>query len=348
MPPSLYLDPDISYFPSPKIKMDHLKTPSQVNYSIQVPFYGQFYDGIGLEGFPKRRHWDADSWLSKPPQDLEERVSCKGAIAYFENMMEDMHESVRRKYGQKIRYYISLLRMIYDVMCQDARDVKGRDASIATTFPSRLSKMDDQLDAAQLVRLKTYYASWFSSCRVSKAEERFSIKDAIAFLIDLQIRMDQGEEEPNAESCREFFELTQDCIKTMHKIAMLAPDNLDCPLDFNHRYAQSMQNFSYKARTLEYPWYHTDIEKSMMIAFCMDGDFDALPGDTYYDGSDPPQYLNRTTDFAVFYAKQRKDRDIAQSTKTGLTDESSYDSNEIRHLKVSKSQQTGGSTEIHK
>ena len=328
--------------------MDHLKTPSQVNHSIQLPFYGQFYDGLGLEGFPKRRHCDADSWLSRPPQDLDERVSCKGAIAYFESMMEKMQESVRQKYGQKISYYIWILRTIYDMMCRDARDVKGRDASIATTFPSRLSKMDDQLGAAQLVRLKTYYASWFSSCRVSKAEERFSIKDAIAFLLDLQIRMYQGEEEPNAESCRDFFELTQDCIKTMHKIAMLAPDNLDCPLDFNHRYLQSMQNFSYKARTLEYPWYHTDIEKSMMIAFCMDGDFDALPGDTYYDGLDPQQHLNWTTNFADFDAKQRDDRDIAQSTKAALADKSGRDSNGIRHLKVSKSQQTGGSTEIYR
>ena len=117
MPPSLYLNPDISYFASPKTQMDHLKTPSQVNHSIQVPFYGQFYDGLGLEGFPKRRHCDADSWLSRPPQDLDERVSCKGAIAYFESVTEDMHESVRQKYGQKISYYLAILRMIYDMMC---------------------------------------------------------------------------------------------------------------------------------------------------------------------------------------------------------------------------------------
>ena len=76
----------------------------------------------------------------------------------------------------------------------------------------------------------------------------------------------------------------------------------------------------------------------MMIAFCLDSDFDALPGDTYYDGSDPQQHLNWTTDFTVFDAKQRKDRDIAQSTKAALTDKSGYDSNGIKHLKVTPSE----------
>ena len=97
--------------------------------------------------------------------------------------------------------------------------------------------MDDQLDAAQLLRLKTWFASWFSTCRVGKAEERFSIKDAIAFIVDLQIRMYQGEEEPNVESCRESFDKIQDYIKTIHKITILAPDNLKCPIDFSHKYA---------------------------------------------------------------------------------------------------------------
>ena len=326
--------------------MDHLKTPSQVDHSIRIPFYGQFYDSLGLEGFPKRRHCDADSWLSRPPQDLDERVSCKGAIAYFENLINYMHESVRRRYGRKIKFYIALLKMTYGMMCQDAKDVRGRDES--TTFLSGLSSFRDELGAAQFLRFKTWYASWFSNCRVGKADERFSIKDAIAFLVELQIRMYQGEEEPNVEYCRERFDKTQDCIKTLHKIAMLAPDDLKYSFDFRQKFAQSMQNVSYKARSVEYPWYHTDIEKSTMYAFCLDGDFDALPGDTYYDGSDPQQHLNWTTDFAAFDAKQRKDRDIVQSTKAALTDRSGYDSNGIKHLKVSESQQTGGSTKIHR
>ena len=172
--------------------------------------------------------------------------------------------------------------------------------------------------------------------------------DAIAFLVDLQIRMYQTEEEPNVESCRELFDKTQDCIKTLHKVALLAPDNLEIPFDFIKRNVQSMQNVSYKARTVADSWYHTDIERSMMIAFCLDSGFDALPGDTYYDGSDPQQHLNWTTDFAIFDAKQRKDRGIVQSTRAALTDQSGYDSNGIKRLKVSKSQQTGGSTEIHR
>ena len=336
LPPTLP-SPNIFYFACPNTKMDHLKTPSQVHHSIQVPFYGQFYDGLGLEGFPKRRHCDADSWLSRPPQDLDERVSCKGAIAYFEDMIENMHESVKRKYGQKIRYYIAILSFTYDTMCQDAQNVRDRDASIATNFLSRLPEFHDQLDAAQKLRFKTWYASWFTACRVSKAEERFSIKDTIAFLVDLQIRMYQGEEEPNVESCRKSFNKQQGLVKTLHKIAMLVPDDLKWSIDFSHKYAQSIYNASYKPRTSERSWSLTDIEKSMMTAFCLDGDSDALPGDTYYDGSDPQQHLNWTTDFAAFDAKQRKDRDTVQSTKAALTDKSGYDSNGIKHLKVSKS-----------
>lgn len=67
----------------------------------------------------------------------------------------------------------------------------------------------------------------------------------------------------------------------MRKIAVLAADNFECSLDFIHKITQSIQNLLYKARTVEYPCYRTDIEKSMMIAFYIDGDLDALPGDTY-------------------------------------------------------------------
>ncbi len=328
--------------------MDHLKTPSQVHHSIQIPFYGQFYDRLGLEGFPKRRHFDSDSLLSRPVADPDERVSCKGAVTHFENMLKYMHESVRQSYGRKIRYYIAFLTFTYDTMCQDAKHVRGRDAFIATTFPSRLSEFADQLDAAQTLRLKTWYASWFSTCRVGKAEEDFSIKDAIAFLVDLQIRMYQGEEEPNVDSCREQFDKSQDYIKTMHKIAMLTPDDLTYEMNVRHNPMQSVENVSYKAKTFAKSWYHTNIEKSMMMAYCLDGDFDALPGDTYYDGSDPQQHLNWTTDFATFDAKQRKDRDIAQSTTAALTDKSGFDSNGFEYLKVSRSQLLGVNTEIHR
>ena len=316
--------------------MDHLKSPSQVHHSIQVPFHGQFYDGLGLEGYPKRRHCDADSWLSRPPSDLDERVSCKGAVTYFENMLECMHESVRQKYGRKIGYYIAVLRMTYDTMCRDAKEVRGQNASDATTLPSMLSSFEDELSAAQLLRLKTWYASLTSTCRAGKAEERFSIKDVIAFLVHLLIRMYQREGEPDIESCRKLFHQTQDHIKTMHKIAMLAPDSLTFPIDFRHKHRQSMENVSYRTTSSEHPWDHTDIDRSLMMAFCLDGDFDALPGDTYYSGSDPQQHLKWTTDFAVFDAKQRKDRSIVRSTRAALTD---YGSDGFKILKVSEPQQ---------
>ena len=122
--------------------MDHLKTPSQVDESIQVPFYGQFYDGLGLEGFPTRRHFDADSWISRPNPDPDEGVSVKGAVAYFESMLEHMHESIGQKYDQTITYYIAILREVYDMMCQDAKDVIGQEVSIATTVLSKLSGFD--------------------------------------------------------------------------------------------------------------------------------------------------------------------------------------------------------------
>ena len=324
--------------------MDHLRTPSQVHHSIQIPFYGQFYDGLGLEGFPKRRHFDSDSWLSRPVPDPDDRVSCKGAIAHFENMWECMHESVRQKYEEKITHCIALLIMIYDRMCQDAKHVRVRDASFPTTFASELSRLRANTNAAQSLRFKTWLASWFSTSRSGKAEEHYSIKDAIAYCVACQIDMYEIEEEPNVESCRKRFDESQEYIKTMHKISMLTPDDLTFDVSFEHEIMQSMENVSYRAITSGSLWYHTDIDKSMMMAYCLDGDFDALPGDRYYDGSDPHQHLNWTTDFAVFDAKQRKDRDIVQSTRAALTD----NPHGVKHLKVSKLQPIGGSTEIHR
>lgn len=77
---------------------------------------------------------------------------------------------------------------MYDTTYQDAPVLRGWDTSIATTFSSRRLKMDDQIDAAQLVRLKTRFASWFSTYCISKAEERFSISNTIPF-VDLQMRV---------------------------------------------------------------------------------------------------------------------------------------------------------------
>ncbi len=324
--------------------MDHLKTPSQVHHSIQVPYYGQFYDSLGLEGFAKRRHFDSDSFLSRPVADPDDRVSCKGAVAYFENMLECMHESVRQNYGQKIIYFIAFLVTIYNRMCQDAKHFRVRDASFATTFANELSRLRAKTNAAQSLRFKTWLASWFSTCRSGKAEEHYSIKDAIAYLVDCQIETYQKEEEPNVESCRQVFGRSQDYIKTMHKISMLTPDDLTYDVSFRHKILQSLENVSYRAITSGNSWYHTDIDKSMMIAYCLDGDFDALPGDRYYDGSDPHQYINWTTDFAVFDAKQRKDRDIVQSTRAALAN----NPHGVKHMKVSKSQTIEDSTEIHR
>ena len=328
--------------------MDHLRTPSQVHHSIQIPFYGQFYDGLGLEGFPKRRHFDSDSWLSRPVADPDDRVSCKGAIAYFEDMLECMHESVRQNHGQKIIHYIVLLIALYDRMCQDARHVRVRDASFPTTFASELSRLRGRANAAESLRFKTWLASWFSTCRSGKAEEHYSIKDAIAYCVACQIDMYEREEEPNVESCRKQFDQSQDYIKTMHKISMLTPDDSTYEAGFRLKIVQSLENVSYRAISSGSSWYHNEIDKSMMIAYCLDGDFDALPGDRYYDGSDPHQHLNWTTDFALFDAKQRRDRDIVQSTRAALTDKDMRDRNGAIDPKVSGSQPIGDSTEIHR
>ena len=323
--------------------MDHLKTPSQVSHSLEFPFYGQFYDGLGLEGFPARRHYGPDSWLSRSPGDVGDRVSCKGAIAYLENLLESMYESVRQSYGQKIRYYIALLNSMYDIMCHDAKCVRDSDAKNSL---GRLSGLVDQLDPAQCLRFKTWSDSWFYTCRAGQAEEKFSIKDAAAWLVDAQIRMYEGEEEPNVETCRKTFDQFQGYIRTFYKIAMLTPDNLTFEMKYGYKFAQSLKNIRYRPRTPPNRWYHTRIDMSIMIVFCLEGDFDGLPGDTYYDGLDPQEHLNWTADFAVFDAKQRRDREIVQSTTAAiaiLDKKDGVDSNGIKY--VSDSQKIEGSTE---
>ena len=317
--------------------MDHLKAPASVIQRIQVRYLeGEPYDGRGFFEYPLRRGFAGNSTLAYAPSDIMERVSCKGAIDHLEKIWQCILPAVKERNGA-IHGLVELLQLTFRYMCTDAKDVRniylpGLMSVLAESKdPHRLGA-----DATQAIRWRGWCASWFSACGAGKPPERYSIGDAQSFYINALIRMYEGEADPEIGPCRDMFNTFHNAIKTLRKIAMLVPDDVDLGgmQEYYSGYMRSVEDFTWKRTSPSLPWFYTDADKARMVVFCLEGDFDVISGDRDYNGGDPFEYLNWTTDFKIFDTKQRQDRQIARKTIASLAELSSNASGERRQLKV--------------
>lgn len=290
--------------------MDHLKTPANPVQRVSVRYYGgKEYDGLGFFDYPMRRGLDGRSLRSLTPTDLEERVTCKGAIAYFEKILRCMLSTTKERYGQQVFEYLHLLKVTYKAMCQDVNKL-GTDNSHLPAMSQIFSQLP--LDAAQKTRLNALSASWLSACRAGKPVEQFTIEDAHAFFIDILRREYETKADPNVNSYRATFILIQEKIKVIQKIAMLVPDDAHLPLEFYKKFTKKLAKFSWRRQSLRLPWFHSEADIKNMILFSLSGSFDSLPGDFDYDGGDLLESLNWTTNFDLFHTKQLQDQKIVR------------------------------------
>jgi hypothetical protein len=294
--------------------MNHLKTPANPVQRISVQYYDEEeYDGLGFLDYPKRRGLDPRSLFSHSSKALGERVTCKGAIAYFKKIVGRMLPATEESYGQRVFEKLRFLETTYELMRDDADRLLQTESPSLQAMVQELSH--DSLNAAQKTRFTTKFNSWFSFCRAGKPVEQFTIADIHAYYIDNLISTYDTVADPEVNSCRANFDLIQEKIKLIYKIAMLVPDATHHQLPSYEDGLRIGSKVSWWTRSLVLPWYHSDADKLRMLLFCWVGNYDLFPGDFDYDGGDPEASINWTTDFESFHIKQLRDRNFVRDTR---------------------------------